>query len=82
MDRPMKVTTREARARIAELLTAVEQGEAVEITRHGRVVAQMKAPETSTSRARRKAERTRLRESLPRGRKSATEIVRELREDR
>jgi len=78
----MKVTTREARARIAELLTAVEQGEAVEITRHGRVVAQMKAPETSTSRARRKAERSRLRESLPRGHKSATEIVRELREDR
>lgn len=78
----MKITSREARARIAELLTAVEQGEAVEITRHGRVVAQMKAPETSTSRARRKAERSRLRESLPRGRKSATEIVRELREDR
>lgn len=78
----MKVTTREARARIAELLTAVEQGEAVEITRHGRVVAQMKAPETSTSRARRKAERSQLRESLPRGRKSTTEIVRELREDR
>lgn len=78
----MKVTTREARARIAELLTAVEQGEAVEITRHGRVVAQMRAPETSTSRARRKAERRRLRESLPQGRESATEIVRQLREDR
>lgn len=78
----MKVTTREARARIAELLTAVEQGEPVEITRHGRVVAQMTPPATDASRAQRRAARRRLREGLPAATESATEIVRQLREER
>lgn len=78
----MKVTAREARSRIAELLTAVERGEPVEITRHGRVVAQMTPPASSASREQRRTVRRRLRETMPVAPESATEIVRALREER
>lgn len=78
----MKVTAREARARIAELLTAVEQGESVEITRHGRVVARMTSPAMHATKEERRAARRRLRATMPTATESATEIVRALRDER
>lgn len=78
----MRITAREARARMAELLTAVERGEAVEITRHGRVVAQVTAPATEGNRQERRAARQHLRERLPAATTPAIDIVRDLREER
>jgi len=78
----MKVTTREARSRFASILNAAEQGEPVEITRHGRVVARLTRPEAEVSHQARRDERRQLRAQLPAARESATDTVRELREER
>ncbi|MDP3555664.1 type II toxin-antitoxin system Phd/YefM family antitoxin [Methylocystis sp.] len=45
-----EVQASDAKARLAELLTAVERGETIVITRHGRRIARL-APETSFRRA-------------------------------
>jgi prevent-host-death family protein len=45
-----EVQASDAKARLAELLTAVERGETIVITRHGRRIARL-APETSFKRA-------------------------------
>lgn len=78
----MQVTVREARQRLAQLLTAVERGQRVEITRRGRVVAQLMptAPcEHGAARARVRAE---LRSGLPAATESAADTIRRLREER
>ena len=80
----MKVTTREARSRFASMLNAAEQGEAVEITRHGRVVARLTRPpvQAEVSPEARREARRQLRAELPAARQSAADTVRELREER
>ena len=45
------VSATEAKAKFSELLTAVEQGEAVNITRHGKVIARL-MPDESVRQAR------------------------------
>ncbi len=79
----MQFTTREARQKLSHLLKAVEQGEEVEITRRGRVVARLTRPETADERAvTRAAARAALREKLPAARTSSAELIRELRDER
>jgi prevent-host-death family protein len=48
----MKVSTAEAKNRLTELIRAVEAGERVVITRHGKPVAQIGPPPTEVRRAR------------------------------
>lgn len=44
------VNLKEARARLSDLVRAVEKGESVLITRRGRIVARLVPPATSTER--------------------------------
>lgn len=80
----MKLTTREARSRFASMLNAAEQGEPVEITRHGRVVARLTRPpaQAEVSPEARREARRQLRAELPAARQSSVDTVRELREER
>jgi len=80
----MQFSIREARQKLSHLLKAVEQGEDVEITRRGRVVARLTRPEAkpeerASSRA---AERQALRDTLPKARTSSAALIRELRDER
>jgi antitoxin (DNA-binding transcriptional repressor) of toxin-antitoxin stability system len=80
----MQFSIREARQKLSHLLKAVEQGEEVEITRRGRVVARLTRPraqpeDRTTTRA---AERQALRDSLPRATTGSPELIRELRDER
>lgn len=63
----IEVGTKEAKARLPELIEKVEAGETVVITRHGRRVARLVAePETSRAQIRETVERMlRERESRP-----------------
>jgi len=78
----MRIPVRQARARFASLLSAVEQGESVEITRHGRVVARMSAPAAEADSQDRCDARQRLRSSLPAAQHPAADTVRALRQER
>ena len=82
----MQFSIREARKRLSHLLKAVEQGEEVEITRRGRVVARLtrprEQPEEQAIATARAAERQALRDSLPPATTSATDLIRELRDER
>ncbi|WP_376692024.1 type II toxin-antitoxin system Phd/YefM family antitoxin [Wenzhouxiangella sp. EGI_FJ10409] len=84
----MQFSIREARQKLSHLLKAVEQGEEVEITRRGRVVARLTSPreqpkqEPGTIAAARATEREALRNSLPPARTSAADLIRELRDER
>ena len=82
----MQFSIREARQKLSHLLNAVEQGEEVEITRRGRVVARLTPPrEQSDDRsapALRAAERKALRASLPPARISAADLIRQERDER
>jgi len=82
----MQFSIREARQKLSHLLKAVEQGEEVEITRRGRVVARLtrpaEPPEGDTITAARAAERKALRERLPPARTSAAELIRDERDER
>jgi len=82
----MQFSIREARQRLSHLLKAVEQGEDVEITRRGRVVARLtrphEQPEEQSIAASRTAERQALRDSLPPTQTSSAELIRELRDER
>ena len=51
----MQFSIREARQKLSHLLKAVEQGEEVEITRRGRVVARITRPESPKKVARARA---------------------------
>ena len=80
----MQFSIREARQRLSHLLKAVEQGEEVEITRRGRVVARLTPPETRTKdvASTRAEKRQALRDSLPPSPTSSAELIRELRDER
>lgn len=82
----MEFSAREARKRLSHLLDAVEQGEEVEITRRGRVVARLapprKKPDDRTAAEARAAEREALRASLPPAGIRAVDLIREQRDDR
>ena len=82
----MQFSIREARQKLSHLLNAVEQGEEVEITRHGRVVARLTPPreqlDDRSVPALRAAERKALRASLPPTRTSAAELIRQDRDER
>ena len=79
----MQFSIREARQKLSHLLKAVEQGEEVEITRRGRVVARITRPEPpkkeQTSRA---AERKALRDQFLAARTSSVDLIREQRDER
>lgn len=78
----MRISVRQARARFASLLTAVEQGESVEITRRGRVVARMSAPTAEADSRDRRGARQGLRSALPAAERPAADTVRALRQER
>lgn len=79
----MQFSIREARQKLSHLLKAVEQGEDVEITRRGRVVARLTRPETrQRQKVSRAAERQALRDKLPAARTSSADLIRELRDER
>jgi len=82
----MRFSVREARQKLSHLLQAVEQGEEVEITRRGRVVARLtrarEQPDEANAAAERAAERKALRDRLPPARVRAAETIRELRDER
>jgi len=80
----MRVSVREAREQLSQLLKAVEHGERVEITRRGRVVAWLAPAEpargvVSVARA---SVRAKLCAALPPAETSAAALIRELREER
>jgi len=79
----MQFSIREARQKLSHLLKAVEQGEEVEITRRGRVVARLTRPQSpETERISRAAERRAVRDRLPAARTSSVELIREQRDER
>ena len=79
----MQVSIREARAQLSRLLKAVERGERVEITRRGKVVAQLALPEQPEDRLQsRKDARAVLRDRLPPAGTDSAALVRELRDER
>ena len=80
----MQVSIREAREQLSRLLKAVEQGDQVEITRRGRVVARLAPPvdKTEANTLARAAARAKLRASLPPSAVTAAELIRDLRDER
>ena len=82
----MQFSIREARQKLSHLLNAVEQGEEVEITRRGRVVARLapprEQPDDRSAPALRAAQRNTLRAGLPKARTSATDLSRQDRDER
>jgi prevent-host-death family protein len=79
----MQISIREARQQLSRLLKAVEQGEMVEITRRGRVVAQLSPPSRSGNKAELRATaRANLRASQSPARTSSPELIREMRDER
>ena len=79
----MQFSIREARQKLSHLLKAVEQGEDIEITRRGRVVARLTRPESRQERhMSRAAQRQALRDSLPEARTSSADLIREQRDER
>jgi len=79
----MQVSVREARAQLSRLLSAVEHGKRVEITRRGKIVAQLASVESVSENqlAVRAAARAKLREDLPVMKTSSVDVIRELREE-
>ena len=79
----MQFSIREARQKLSHLLKAVEQGEEVEITRRGRVVARLTRPASpNREQTARAAERQALRDQLPAARTSSVDLIREQRDER
>jgi prevent-host-death family protein len=79
----VQISIREARQQLSRLLKAVEQGEKVEITRRGRVVAQLSPPSKPEDAAEKRATaRANLRASQPPARSSSLDLIREIRDER
>ena len=79
----MQVSTREARKQLSRLIKAVERGERVEITRRGRIVAQLAPPNRQPDAAHaRAAARAALRDRLPQASEPSAHLLRQLREER
>jgi len=73
-----EVNVREAREQISRLLDAVEAGEEVVVTRHGKPAARLVA---ATQPMKPFPDRSALRASLPPMRSSAVDVVRALRDE-
>ena len=82
----MQFSIREARQKLSHLLNAVEQGQEIEITRRGRVIARLapprERPDDRGTAAARAEERKALRASLPPTQTSAADLIREQRDER
>ena len=79
----MQVNIREARKQLSRLIKAVERGERVEITRRGRIVAQLAPPNRQPDAAQtRAAARAALRDRLPQADEPSAHLLRQLREER
>lgn len=78
------VTLEEASSHLGDLLSEVERGEEVAITRAGREVARLVAPIEAPKMTPEEAIEglRRLRESLPKGGPSVRELVEEIRRER
>jgi prevent-host-death family protein len=74
------VSVAQAKARLSEILARVESGEEVVITRRGIPVARV-CPERRPRKALDLRAIDRIRESLPRGKISSTQIIRQLRDE-
>ncbi len=73
-----KVSVRETREKLSNLLDAVAAGEEITILRHGRPAARLTAPEPETVRF---ADRSEFRASLPATKENAAAAVRKLRDE-
>ncbi len=74
------VSIAEAKARLSELLSRVEEGETVVITRYGREIARVEAV-SKPLRPIPVEELTRFRARMPGWRKRSADLVREMREE-
>jgi prevent-host-death family protein len=70
----------EAKAHLSEILRQVEAGKAITITRRGRPIATIVAPQKRSRKAINWATIEALRKTLPRSRTSAAQLVREMRD--
>jgi prevent-host-death family protein len=78
----MSVSVAEAKAKLSELIEAVQNGETVVITKRGKVVAELRAPEQE--RARKPFDFDALRrfqQTLPMSEQSAVDLVRQMRDE-
>jgi len=71
------VNVREARERISRLLSEVERGEEIIISRHGRPIARLVPVERES----RFSDRSGFRASLPSGRTGSADLVRKIRDE-
>ena len=74
----MEVSVAEAKAKLSEILTRVEQGEEIVITRRGKPVATLSPTKKTLKPFKSRAE---LRAGQPRAKTSSTEILRTLRDE-
>lgn len=72
------INVRETRENLSSLLDAVAAGEEIIILRHGKPAARLLAPQVECVRF---LDRSALRDSLPMAKESASEVVRNLRDD-
>ncbi len=77
----LTVNLARAKARLSELLNEVEAGEEVVITRHGKAVARL-SPATRPKKPLPLQELGEFRSAMPRLRRPAAELVREVRDER
>ena len=70
----------QAKARLSEILSRVESGEEIVITRRGKPVARL-CPERKPKKALDLRAIDRIRESLPRAKVSSAELIRQLRDE-
>ena len=75
-----EMSVAQAKAHLSEILDRVEAGETVTITRRGRPVARLSGVQASKKPIDLEALR-KFRESMPRLRKSAGELIREMRDE-
>ena len=73
------VNLADAKARLSELVDRVEAGETVEITRHGKPVAQLIAPDRQRKRID-PADLRAMTEAMPKQSESAADFVRRMRD--
>lgn len=78
----MSVSIAEAKAKLSELIEAVQKGETVIITKRGKVVAELRAPEIKHERKPFDYEALRrFQQTLPMCEQSAQDLVRQMRDE-
>lgn len=78
----MSVSIAEAKAKLSELIETVQKGETIIITKRGRVVAELRAPEPRHERRPFDYEALRrFQQTLPMCEQSAEDLVRQLRDE-